>query len=64
MDEIYNIPRDTLFPKLYTKQKVTHTVRADILHEFNALVESNGMNRSGVIEKFMEIFIKNMNTKK
>lgn len=64
MDEIYNIPSDTLFPKLYNKQKVTHTVRADILQEFNTLVENNGMNRSGVIEKFMEIFIRNMNAKK
>ena len=64
MDEIYTIPQDTLFPTLYKKQKVTHTVNEGTLKEFNTLVEANGMNRSGVIEKFMEIFIKNMNTKK
>lgn len=55
----YHIPKDTLFPIKYNKKQCTFTIREDVLHQFNEYAEKNSLNKTGVIEKMMIVFLEN-----
>jgi len=58
LEQLYAIT-DSDFSKKLKKIKVTHSVREDIVQEFNRAVEEAGYNRSNVVEKLMVNFINN-----
>lgn len=56
----YTTPRDmSLFPLEYKKQKITHTLSADVLHDFDVFCKKNRLNKSLTIQVLIENFLKN-----
>ena len=57
-DRRYTIPKEkALFQTKYKKQRTNYTISADLLHDFNTYCDSEALNRSAVIEKFIENFL-------
>lgn len=63
-DKLYEIKEGTLFPLNHKTKRATYTIREDILAEFNRVVEDNNMNKSGVMETCMGIFLENFKSQK
>ncbi len=56
----YTTPKDmSLFPLEYKKQKITHTLSADVLHDFDVFCKKNRLNKSLTIQVLIENFLKN-----
>jgi len=56
----YHVPKDTLFPVKFKKKTQTYTIREDILKQFNDYTESNNLQKTGVIETLMVVFLENV----
>jgi len=63
-DKLYDIEEGTLFPLNHKTKKVTYTIREDKLAKFNKVIEDNNMNKSGVINTLMDIFLNNFEKQK
>jgi len=56
----YTVPKDmSLFPVEYKKQKITHTMSADVLHDFDVFCKKNRLNKSLTIQVLIENFLEN-----
>jgi len=63
-DDLYDVKEGTLFPLNHKTKRTTYTIREDILSDFNKIAESNNMNKSGVIETLMNVFLDNFEKQK
>ena len=56
----YTVPKDlALFPVEYKKSKITHTMSADVLHNFDVFCKKNRLNKSLSIEIMIKNFLEN-----
>ena len=61
----YAVPTDqSLFPTNYKKARVNYSVSEDVVHDFNQYAKDESLNKSGVVEKLLIQFLKNVGVRR
>ena len=59
--DLYTLPKDkSLFPGMEHKVKVhSFSIPTDLSSDFNAFCKKNGLNKSQVVTKLIEVYLQN-----